>query len=72
MQALVDIREGNLKTQEPYFSDDDFDIDDEGLIKTQDKTRKTYKDLIRERAEEESDESEDEFEMKRKMLETPN
>ena len=35
MQTMVDIREGRLQPDRDYFSDDDFDIDDEGLIKTQ-------------------------------------
>ena len=46
MQAMVDIRQGNMKKEEAYFSDDDFDFDEEGLIHS--KTGKTYKDLVRE------------------------
>ena len=62
MQTMVDIREGRLQPDRDYFSDDDFDIDDEGLIKTQETSWKTYKDLMRERAQGEEEDSEEEFE----------
>lgn len=46
MKTMVALRKGEFDTQQQYFSDDDFDFDEEGLIHS--KTGKTYKDLVRE------------------------
>ncbi len=49
IKTIVDLRSGKVNSEGNYFSDDDFDLDDAGLITTK-RDKATYKDLIRQSA----------------------